>query len=83
MTIWLNIADELREHFFLYGSIVDYQIMIDHKTGRSRGFGFITFENEDAVENIFSEGRIRELGGKQACQKSEENEVVFVIRICF
>ena len=79
MTIWLNIADELREHFSLYGSIVDYQIMIDHKTGRSRGFGFITFENEDAVENIFSEGKIHELGGKQVCQKSEENEVVFVI----
>lgn len=39
--------------------------MLDHKTGRSRGFGFVTFENEDAVEKIFSDGRMHELGGKQ------------------
>lgn len=46
--------------------------MLDYKTGRSRGFGFITFENEDAVEKIFLEGKIHELGGKQVCQKSKE-----------
>lgn len=72
MTIWLNTADKLRDYFSGYGSVVDYQIMIDHKTGRSRGFGFITFENEDAVENIFAEGKIHKLGGKQVCQKSEK-----------
>lgn len=49
--------------------------MLDYKTGRSRGFGFITFENEDPVEKIFSERKIHELGGKQVCQKSKENEV--------
>lgn len=39
--------------------------MLDHKTNRSRGFGFVTFENEDAVEKIFSNGRMHEIGGKQ------------------
>lgn len=39
--------------------------MLDHKTGRSRGFGFVTFETEDAVEKIFSDGRMHEIGGKQ------------------
>lgn len=39
--------------------------MLDHKTGRSRGFGFVTFDNEDAVEKIFTDGQIHELGGKQ------------------
>lgn len=72
MTIWLNTADELRDYFSGYGSVVDYQIMIDHKTGRSRGFGFITFENEDAVENIFAEGKIHKLGGKQVCQNQKK-----------
>lgn len=39
--------------------------MLDHKTGRSRGFGFVTFDSEEAVEKIFSVGQIHELGGKQ------------------
>ncbi|KAL8488009.1 hypothetical protein ACS0TY_024331 [Phlomoides rotata] len=39
--------------------------MLNHKTGRSRGFGFVTFETEAAVEKIFSDGRMHELGGKQ------------------
>ena len=42
--------------------------MIDRDTGRSRGFGFVTFENEDAVERILSDGRTHELGGKQVSQ---------------
>lgn len=58
-------ADELKEYFSSYGNVMEHQIMLDHKTGRSRGFGFVTFDNEDAVEKIFSHGQIHELGGKQ------------------
>lgn len=47
--------------------------MLDHKTGRSRGFGFVTFDIEDAVDQIFSEGRTHELGGKQVGYISAEN----------
>lgn len=57
--------DELKEYFSSYGSIAEHQIMIDRDTGRSRGFGFVTFESEDTVERIFSDGKIHELGGKQ------------------
>ncbi|GFQ08201.1 heterogeneous nuclear ribonucleoprotein 1 [Phtheirospermum japonicum] len=56
--------DDLSEYFSSYGNILDHQIMLDHTTGRSRGFGFITFESEDAVEKIFSDGRMHEIGGK-------------------
>ena len=62
---WASIADELREYFSAYGKVVEHQIMLDHKTGRSRGFGFVTFETEDAVEKIFTDGQMHELGGKQ------------------
>ncbi|KAL0341879.1 UNVERIFIED_CONTAM: Heterogeneous nuclear ribonucleoprotein 1 [Sesamum calycinum] len=64
--------DDLREYFSSYGNIWEHQIMLDHKTGRSRGFGFVTFENEDAVEKIFSDGRMHELGGKQVEIKRAE-----------
>lgn len=39
--------------------------MLDHNTGRSRGFGFVTFDNEDAVQKVLSDGRMHELNGKQ------------------
>ncbi|KAJ8773946.1 hypothetical protein K2173_009377 [Erythroxylum novogranatense] len=64
--------DELREHFSLYGIVVEHQIMVDRQTGRSRGFGFVTFKNEDAVKQTFSAGRIHELGGKQVEIKKAE-----------
>lgn len=60
-----HIVDELKEYFLPYGSIVEHQIMLDHKTGRSRGFGFVTFDSEDSVEKVFFVGKRHELGGKQ------------------
>ncbi|AQK59717.1 uncharacterized isoform X1 [Zea mays] len=64
--------DELKDHFSSYGNVVEHQIMLDHSTGRSRGFGFITFESEDSVERVISEGRMRDLGGKQVEIKKAE-----------
>ncbi|KAF8401011.1 hypothetical protein HHK36_014314 [Tetracentron sinense] len=64
--------DELKEYFSSYGNIVEHQLMLDHSTGRSRGFGFVTFESEDTVEEIISEGRTHELGGKQVEIKKAE-----------
>ncbi|KAL8456995.1 hypothetical protein ACS0TY_035007 [Phlomoides rotata] len=42
--------DDLREYFSPYGNIVEHQIMLDHKTGRSRGFGFVTFDTEIEIK---------------------------------
>ncbi|NP_001141380.1 uncharacterized protein LOC100273471 [Zea mays] len=64
--------DKLKEHFSSYGKVVEHQIMLDHSTGRSRGFGFVTFESEDAVERVMSEGRMHDLGGKQVEIKKAE-----------
>lgn len=56
--------DELGEYFSSFGHVVECQIMFDHDTGRSRGFGFVTFDSEETVERILSDGRVHELGGK-------------------
>lgn len=42
---------DIREVFEQYGPIDDLQIVYDHQTGRSRGFGFIYMKYiEDAME---------------------------------
>lgn len=57
--------DQFKEYFEQYGTISEAQIMVDHQSGRSRGFGFITFEEEESVEKVFSAGNMHELNGKK------------------
>lgn len=73
------MPDDLREYFSSYGNVVEHQIMLDHKTMRSRGFGFVTFENEDAVEKIFEDGQMHELGGKQV----STYPILFLVSLSF
>lgn len=42
--------DDLKETFSQYGAIEDIKLVIDRATGRSRGFGFITFEKQFDAE---------------------------------
>lgn len=48
-----------------YGEVQEHQIMRDHSTNRSRGFGFITFETEEAVDDLLAKGNKLELAGSQ------------------
>ncbi|KTW31161.1 uncharacterized protein T551_01234 [Pneumocystis jirovecii RU7] len=47
--------DEFREFFSAFGRVIDATLMIDKDTGRPRGFGFVTFESDAAVENAMSQ----------------------------
>ena len=50
---WNTSEDGLREAFGEFGEMVDAKVITDRETGRSRGFGFITFANqEDANKAI-------------------------------
>ena len=61
---WDITSDELREVFEEFGEIIESKVVKDRYTGRSRGFGFITFkEDEDALKAI-EEGDGGELDGK-------------------
>ena len=43
--------------------------MRDHSTNRSRGFGFITFDSEKAVDDLLARGSRVELAGSQVGQE--------------
>jgi RNA recognition motif-containing protein len=48
---WTSTVDDLRAAFARFGEIQDVVIILDRATGRSRGFGFVTFARAaDAVE---------------------------------
>jgi RNA recognition motif-containing protein len=58
---------EFRSHFAQFGTIVDSTIMVDGVSGRSRGFGFVTYDSEDAVDLVLSKEHT--LGGKRVDPK--------------
>ena len=35
----------MRVFFSTFGKVVDATVMVDRETGRSKGFGFVTFED--------------------------------------
>lgn len=61
----LNEPEEFKDFFTKYGEVKEHMIMRDHETSRSRGFGFITFDTEESVDNILSNGNRIELAGAQ------------------
>ncbi|KAK7034701.1 hypothetical protein VNI00_012108 [Paramarasmius palmivorus] len=55
-------SESMREFFSQYGKVVESTVMLDQKTGRSKGFGFISFENTD-VQPFLGFGNL-EIDGK-------------------
>lgn len=41
--------DELREAFEAYGDVASAEVIFDRRTKRSRGYGFVEMESEDAA----------------------------------
>ncbi|KAJ0877988.1 putative RNA recognition motif domain, nucleotide-binding alpha-beta plait domain superfamily [Helianthus annuus] len=44
--------EQFRQYFESYGDVTDVVIMFDQNTNRPRGFGFISFDTEDAVDRV-------------------------------
>jgi len=43
---WDTTQDTLTRTFGAYGELVDVKLITDRETGRSRGFGFVTFRDD-------------------------------------
>ncbi|KAH7860532.1 hypothetical protein Vadar_014627 [Vaccinium darrowii] len=64
--------DEFKNFFSKYGKVGEHEIIRDHETRRSRGFGFIVFDNEQVVDNILANGNKIDMSGTQVEIKKAE-----------
>jgi len=54
----------LRELFSSYGTIVSAIVITDRATGRSKGFGFVEFETEEAADKAIEAMDNSEMEGR-------------------
>jgi hypothetical protein len=61
---WNTTDDGLRRAFESFGEVTDAKVVTDRETGRSRGFGFVTFSDNDAATSAIADMDGSDLDGR-------------------
>jgi len=61
---WNTTDDGLRSAFEQFGEIVEAKVITDRDSGRSRGFGFVTYVNEESASNAINQMNGSQLDGR-------------------
>ncbi|XP_051145258.1 glycine-rich RNA-binding protein GRP2A-like [Andrographis paniculata] len=61
---WATTDQTLERAFSQYGKVIESKIINDRETGRSRGFGFVTFEDEQSMRDAIEGMNGQELDGR-------------------
>ncbi len=51
---WNTTNEGLRQAFEAFGEVEEAVVVTDRDTGRSRGFGFVTFNDDEAADTAIS-----------------------------
>ncbi len=51
---WGTTDEGLRQAFSGFGEVTDAKVIMDRETGRSRGFGFVTFASDEAAKEAMT-----------------------------
>ncbi|PIE02161.1 MAG: RNA-binding protein [Acidobacteria bacterium] len=70
---WNMDEEALRSEFEPFGAIEECKIIYDRETGRSRGFGFITYTEQESGQHAMEEMNGKEVDGR-ALKVNEANE---------
>ncbi|KNA18740.1 hypothetical protein SOVF_067940 [Spinacia oleracea] len=54
----------LRDAFASFGEVIDARVITDRETGRSRGFGFVNFADDEAATTAMSSMDGQDLNGR-------------------
>lgn len=69
-------SDEVKAYFNQFGKVEETVMLMDQQTKRHRGFGFVTFENEDVVDRV-CEIHFHTIKNKKVeCKKAQPKESV-------
>lgn len=72
---WETTTETLREAFSQYGEIEEGAVIIDKATGKSRGFGFITYKQTDAAHRALREPSKRIDGRITICNLAAQGHI--------
>ncbi|CAN6291991.1 unnamed protein product [Urochloa humidicola] len=61
---WATNNESLQQAFASYGDVLDSKVITDRETGRSRGFGFVTFSSEQSMLDAIEAMNGKELDGR-------------------
>ena len=61
---WATDSSGLQAAFSRFGEIEEATVISDRETGRSRGFGFVTFVDESSTQQAISEMNGADLDGR-------------------
>lgn len=56
MRIYVYFSENLQRYFSRYGEVIDCVVMKNSESGRSRGFGFVTFSDPGNVGLVLQNG---------------------------
>jgi uncharacterized membrane protein YgcG len=60
-----SVTSEALEQMFLeFGTVVSAQVIQDRDTGRSKGFGFVEMQTDDAAQRAISGMHEKDMGGR-------------------
>lgn len=62
---WGLTNDSLRELFASVGEVVEAMVITDRMSGRSKGFGFVTFATEEAAQAAVAQLNEKEIEGRK------------------
>jgi RNA recognition motif-containing protein len=56
---------ELQETFSQFGEITEAVVIVDKYSRRSKGFGFVTFADDESAKKAVSEMNGKDIGGRE------------------
>jgi RNA recognition motif-containing protein len=70
---WNTSEESLRKAFETFGTVTEAKTIVDRETGRSRGFGFVTFAEAEAADAAVAKMNGSQLDGR-TIRVNEANE---------